>query len=129
MQEKDQQAFEEEFFRSWDGLEKFYTGIIAASGWEWLRPIFGLIAELRERGYDRQLRAGQSLTNFVLSRSLNHGLRPEQAALGIEVLLEGSMCLRYRENPDVDIEMDVDRVEITPEVEDFLNRLLAHPID
>jgi hypothetical protein len=125
----DQQTTEEKFLQSWDAIEKFYARIIASSGWAWLTPIFSLIAKLRERGYDRQFRAGQSLTMFSLSRSLNHGLRNEQPAFGIEILPDGTMHLWYHEPPNENIEMDVDQVEITPEVEEFLARLVAHPID
>jgi hypothetical protein len=125
--ENDNQTIEEEFSRSWDRIEEFFTHL--SNEWGWLIPILGLIAQMRERGYDRQFRAGQSMEIFVLSRALNHGLRPEQAAFRIELQMDDRMHLRYLEHPDVHIEMDVDRVEITPEVEEFLTRLLAHPID
>src|SRR5689334_9497618 len=36
--------------------------------------LYGLIAELRKRGYDRHFRAGQSLHYFILSRSRKYGL-------------------------------------------------------
>jgi hypothetical protein len=127
--ENDQQTIEAAFVDSWNGIEVFYSSLIARSGWEWLRPIFDLIANLREQGYDRQCHAGQSHEILVLSRSRIHGFRLETVLLGIGLQPAGGMHLHYVEPPDVNIEMDVDRVEITPQMEDFLARLVARPID
>jgi hypothetical protein len=130
--ENDWQAIEEAFSLTWDAIEQYYAFMLNHPRWEhiaWMKPLLDLIAELRNRGYDRYLRAGQSVSRLVLSRSLSHGLRDEQPSFGILLQPSGGMQLIYDEYPDVHIEMDVDRVEITPEVEDFLNRLLEHPID
>ena len=59
--DSDQALIEKEFTASWDHIEEFYTKFFTRPGWEWLKPILNLITELRKRGYDKQLRAGQSL--------------------------------------------------------------------
>src|SRR5258708_29642903 len=103
---------------SWDGVEKFY--FVNFFGWgtpkwfellkrdpseaishedstahqarfKWLEPIQDLIAAMRERGYDRQFRAGQSLYMLVLSRSREHGLRADQPGLRFALNAEGWM--------------------------------------
>lgn len=68
---------EGEFIQSWDSIEEFYRQ-------DWCRgfdAVLAMIAEMRRAGYDRVLRAGQSLSSLGLSRSRRHGLRAEQRCL------------------------------------------------
>ena len=128
--EQDQRPIEQQFVESWDEIESFYNDIAFRDGWSELKPIFGLISELRSRGYDRQLRAGQSLVTFILSRSKAHGLRDDQAFLHIHLSVEGhSMIVTYVDPPNPPIEAKFDRVELVPELEQLLQRLLTHPIN
>src|SRR5436190_23924419 len=60
--------------------------------WKWIEPFFretlrkrpgvqhagDLIAQMRAAGFERTLRAGQSLASLTLSRSRRHGLREDQ---------------------------------------------------
>ena len=151
----DQQKIEKVFIASWDYVSKFYIlyyfwddpeweelseidlSVLGTpqnianhhSRWKWLKPIQGLIAEMQKRGYDRQLRAGQSLHTLILSRSRDYDLRAGQATVHINLRKEGGMTVSYWEKPDRSIEITTERVEITPEVEQLLARLLAQPID
>lgn len=128
--DNEQQEIEKEFSYSWDRIEIFYTDFITNyPGWEWLQPIHGLIAELRKQGYDKQLRAGQGLFNFILSRSRKHGLRHGQACLEIHLHSKGGMLVSYFEGLETKIEIEVDRVGLTSEVDQLLLRLLSQPID
>ncbi len=68
---------EGEFIESWDSIEDFYRE-------EWCtfsKPVLAMIHTMRSAGYDRVLRAGQSLSSLGLSRSRRHGLRSNQASL------------------------------------------------
>lgn len=68
---------EGEFIQSWDSIEGFYRQ-------DWCKvsdAVLAMIAEMRRAGYDRVLRAGQSLSSLGLSRSRRHGLRAEQPCL------------------------------------------------
>ena len=59
---------EGEFLLSWDWIERYYQ----SSDWpprHRCEPILALIAEIREAGFDRLLRAGQSLLSLCVSRS------------------------------------------------------------
>jgi hypothetical protein len=149
----DSEDIEREFSESWNRIEQFYNrnypavapeslavidnptkdrGIEIFSYFacrnELIKSIRDLITEMRKRGYDRQFRAGQSLDILVLSRSRNHGLRTGQANLGVMLNLAGGMIVSYHDQ-STDMEINVERVELTPEVEELLARLLAQPID
>jgi hypothetical protein len=93
------------------------------------KPMLNLIAELRRRGYDCILRAGQQLTTLVLSRAKVHGLGGRQGRLDIYMTSKKGMDVRYYEYPDTHIQFEQDRVELTPELEALLERLAAQPID
>ena len=125
----DQDSIEEEFIASWNWIEVFFTKRINNYRMEWLKPMLNLIAELRQHGHDKKLRAGQSLEYLVLSRSREHGLRRGQSMLRFELIAEGGITVYYFEAPDVRIRIEVEHVALTPEIETLLTRLLSHPID
>jgi hypothetical protein len=127
--ENDQSSIEQKFSESWDEIEQFYTTFFDLPDWQYLKPIAGLISDLRSRGYDKQFRAGQALTWFVLSRSQEWGLRSEQPFLRIDLHWEGGMTVLYYAPPNPIIEVNLEAVELTPEWEHLLLRLLSHPID
>ena len=127
--DNDPAAIEQDFIASWDSMEKFFTYHSALTGYEWLKAIFALMAEFRQRGYDRQFRAGQSMDSFILSRSREHGLRDKHAALQMGIIPEGGMWVRYYEYPDTDIQREFERVEVNDQLEQLLARLREHPIN
>jgi len=62
---------EGEFIQSWDYIEEFYRhGCFTFSD-----SVLAMIGAMRRAGYDRLLRAGQSMSCLGLSRSRRHGLR------------------------------------------------------
>jgi hypothetical protein len=70
-------ALERDFIQSWERMEEFF-------GWMLARVprkdrALQFITELRRAGYDRNLRAGQTIDIFIVSRSRHHGLRPDQS--------------------------------------------------
>jgi hypothetical protein len=79
------------FQMSWDLAEHFFED--QAREMEWLRPLCHFLGELRAAGYGTTLRAGQSLVTLGLSRSREHGLRPEQSYLFVQPRPDGQvMC-------------------------------------
>lgn len=124
----EQKELEEAFLRSWDGMEGSFDGMILYSGWGHMKHMLTLIRLLRERGYDRKLRAGQSMTSFILSRSLEHGLREGQPSLIFGVGRKGEMVATLIA-ANVNVTLRMDRVEITSELENLLIPLLAYPLD
>lgn len=110
-----------EFMRSWDAVEEYYSEETS----DYYRPVRQLIRVLREAGYDRKLRAGQSMASFGLSRAVGHGLRDGQLRVWFDI---GAT------------EMDVDAnfgsgnlqrhpVELTEEVRSLLDALAERELD
>jgi hypothetical protein len=87
-------SLQREFIQSWDQVQQFYRSF--DNSW-WMKGIVLLfIAALRRAGYDRKLRAGNSLYSLILSRSRLHGLRAEQPFVAFEFRAV-TMDLRFRE--------------------------------
>jgi hypothetical protein len=126
--DNDQTPIEEVFSKTWDHVESYYERL--SGSYESLKKdrLF-LIGELRGRGFDRQLRAGQKLFNLILSRARLHGLHEGQSWLEFFTDQEdGSTTIRYS-GSDSQSTLKLDHFEFTPELESLLERLLAHPID
>ena len=120
----EQKAIEEEFLRSWERMEIFFS----EDNMPWLTQMLPLIRVLRARGYVRKLRAGQSMITFIVSRSREHGLRTGQPSLAFTITaLKGIRAQLIGDN--VNVVITTDRIEITPEIEELLIPLLAYPID
>ena len=59
--------FERDFIQSWERIEEFFGLMLARVPWK--DRVLQFIAELRQAGYDRKLRAGQTIDIFIVSRS------------------------------------------------------------
>lgn len=113
---------EGEFILSWDNIEAFYreTNIDQKS------PILQLIAQMRERGFDRTLRAGQSLFTLLVSRSRRHGLRPDQPSVSFSFnFIKTAMEVRTPKGEKIGFE----RIEYNDTIDGLLRALEAESID
>jgi hypothetical protein len=127
---------EEEFASSWDKVEEFYyrLSLYVDSRWrqdEWGASMLSLLAKLRKHNFDKKLRAGNTRAVLILSRSRSHGLRASQPFIEFHrdtVGLRG-ISVTYHEGPNTRMRIDLDKVELTAQVNDLLNRLIEHPID
>jgi hypothetical protein len=126
--EDEQKEIEEAFFKSWDEAEHFYNLDLFTLELAWVRNILPLIKILRERGYDRRLGAESSGMRLRLSRSREPMLRSHQPTLDLFILEEGGMSVKFW-CAGAKVELDFDRFEVTPELENLLIPLLAYPID
>ena len=114
---------EREFLASWGGVEAYYSQESRAKR---SASLLKLVAEMRSRGFDKSFRAGQQMTNLIVSRAKENGLRPEQPNINFS----GSEL-------GVDVEINIDgrhRVflpegEFTPEIEQWFRRLEMQPVD
>jgi hypothetical protein len=122
--DNDQSAIEEVFSKSWDRLEQFYKSQDSLA-WPYA-PMLNFIAELRQRGYDRQLLSQGRPSVFMLSPT---GISHHDAKLIIYLKQNTSMILHYHNGADIEIRTEVETAEFAPELEALLQRLLAHPID
>jgi hypothetical protein len=111
-------SIEGEFIRSWDQIEQFFDMVLEPGPWK--DQVLQFISQLRQAGYDRKLRAGQSLFKLVVSRSRCHGLRPDQP----------SVCFWLHDGViDMQETNHLTESTLSPLVEAALARLLTHPID
>lgn len=121
----DLEEIQEYFKQRWLRTEKFYTPTFSDD--QWKIPIVTLLQDLRERGYYKQLHAGQSLYDLILSRSKVHNLRGGKPNIRFIFSQDGKMKVTYN-NIDEKIVFEEDKVEITPQLEEVLNKLLQQPI-
>ncbi len=78
-----------DFIQSWERMEEFFGWMLARVPWK--DRVLQFIAELRQAGYDRKLRAGQTIDIFIVSRSRHHGLRPDQSRVAFYFIRTGWM--------------------------------------
>ena len=75
------------FAKSWVETESRYNDLIDKyEGFERLKPILHFILTLKNKGEDKYFRLGTSMHTLIISRSVNHGLRPDQKHLKIEAV-------------------------------------------
>lgn len=114
---------EGEFVQSWNSIEEFYQSDYFNT--ETSNSALYMIQEMRQAGYDRLLRAGQSLSFLGLSRSRRHGLRREQPCLwftfgGSEMDVTTNFGMQgLAKHP----------VELTESVKNLLDTLVEHEVD
>jgi hypothetical protein len=111
-------GIEGEFLESWDGIERHFAHEYGPGP-----RVLALIAAIRAAGYDRKLRAGQSMYTLIVSRSRRHGLRRGQPSVAFEFEGEGMQVYVGEQR------LSLSRVELDPRVEAILRDLAAQPID
>ena len=128
MSEEHSRPVEAEFSTSWDRVEEFYHRLFIDPRWggEWASSMLDLIAELRKRNYDRKFRAELSRAVLILSRSREHVLRSKQPFIEFHRDVPGStgMSVTYHEGSETKVSIEIDKIELKPEVETLLKRLL-----
>ncbi|NRF37631.1 hypothetical protein [Pedobacter foliorum] len=74
-----------QFAASLTETERYFKDLITNySGFERLKPISQFILDLKEKGEDSCFRFGTSIHLLLISRSVQHGLRPDQKYIVIE---------------------------------------------
>ena len=112
---------EGEFIQSWDRMEEFFD----SKYFRLKRRVLPFLAELRRAGYERKLRAGQSMWLFGVSRSRRHGLRPEQPCVFFE-FREDTMQVVSNLAEETSF---TSAIAMSRQVEEVLARLAGYPID
>ena len=122
--EDKQREIESDFMLSWDQMEIFFGD----DDMPWMTQMLSFIRALRARGYDRKLRAGQSMITLIVSRSREYGLRASQPSLAFTITAQRGIRAQLT-GEHVSVIATADRIEITPDIENLLIPLLAYPID
>jgi hypothetical protein len=121
---EDGRGIEGEFILSWDSIERFYGEMVIIPQ---SPEILEMITQMRERGYDRTLRAGQSMYTFIVSKSRRHGLRTDQPRIIFD-FQDNGMDVIYLEI-DREEKLSCPKIEYTPQIDDLMKRLEAENID
>lgn len=130
---------EGEFLQSWNSIENFYQNNRTFLGSELTDLMIEFIHSLQKAGYDRYLRAGQSLYYLNLSRSQNPG------SLGCSHIsfwgdyyqdqVEGekreiqSLRVDYSIDCAVSQQFEEDQISLTPRIRQILNQLVEQPLN
>ena len=123
-----QSSIESDFIKSWEDIEIFYVDLLSYSGWDRVKPVQDFIKYLRALGYDKLLRAGQSIHILMLSRSKNFGLRDNQHRIGIEATYSNKFRVSYIGETKFK-EFETENLIDNKDLQEVLNLLLEQPVD
>ncbi len=120
------QGVKGEFIKSWNSIERFYREL----SYEWhpfKEDALKLIQEMRNACLDEELRAGQSLFFFILSRARRHGLEDNHTYLQVTFLGHNQMKINSNlDNKDKDV---VYEVKYEGYIEEIVKELLKEKIE
>lgn len=109
---------EGEFLQSWDQIEEIYRD----PRYSMPAEILPFIAEMREQGFDRKLRIGQSMWTMILSRARLNGLKPEEPAVAFN-FIDGRIQASCRVSENDLQTTEVSGIKLHPEIEGLLRWL------
>jgi hypothetical protein len=116
---------EGEFIQSWDWMAKFYEDMdrpFATQAMEFM-------GEMRAKGYNKTLRAGQSMWSLILSRSRRHGLREESPCIHFWFHENGMDVFHCFNDAKNQSKVVFNEIRLFPEIDGWLQQLQARPID
>jgi hypothetical protein len=113
---------EGEFIDSWNFIERFYADL----NFSFTPKVLELITAMRKEGYDKLLRAGQSLSTLILSRARRHGLRNDQPSVTFQFRDAGMII---HDNTSNNKSLILPQIKLTSEVDSILKNLSAMNID
>lgn len=113
------------FAESWASAEMLYITIKHT----YVENILKLMNALRSRGYDKNMRAGTSLYTFILSRSLEHGLKEGQAYVAFSFdQIGGTLIVRNGRHSGRFKEFRFDSIAFNETIDLLLQELNAAPL-
>ena len=115
-----------EFIQSWNFIERFF---LSQKNLESAQA-YGLVVKMREAGYDKTLRAGQSLMTLILSRSRRHGLQKGQSHIYFDFhnnIINVRCSFSGEEVQEFKFPYYASK-ELSPELINILDTLVAYPI-
>lgn len=123
-------TLEAELAVSWDMMVRFYERALADTGWEYLAPLRDVVVGLRTAGYDRELRAGQSMHTFIVSRSRVHGMQDDHAWVALSADGRRQILKVSARLPSGTVAFDaaLDGT-VDPRLAELLDTLCAEPIN
>lgn len=115
-----------EFAESWNTVERFYSEMNDGDCEAMLR----FVRQVRSHGYERKLRAGTSLFDFVVSRCRRPSRRDAKPSIEFSPRADNFMTVMFsRRYLDSSDRLDQQPIEYSPAVELWLEELCQIPID
>lgn len=111
-----------EFIESWNSIERFYKRLNKKS----TAKILNLIKELRVKGLEEELRAGQSLYTLILSRSRRHGLKQGQNFIALKFRIDKDEMIIADKD---DNQLLMGKIQYSKELKDLLKELAKEDIN
>lgn len=101
------------FTNSWNETITFYNNLFTNyPGFERLHPIKPFLETLRKNGDDKFFRLGTSIHRLIISRSVEHGLRPDQKFIVIDAY-DNKFEVTFRDGYTVYKQYKVDTLDDT----------------
>ncbi len=119
-------VIEEQFILSWDEIEQFYKKFMIVNI-PHRDDILKMITQIRQKGFDRTLRAWTSHTDLWLFRSRHPDRMISQSVLVFRFLPDGLEVLTNY-GSETKLSISFPRVEYTPQIEGLLKELEAQDI-
>lgn len=106
---------------SWNSIERFYSEVHSFNQ----RPeVLRLIAQMRKRGFDKTLRAGQSMYTFIVSRARHHGWLKSYIAFDF---FENKMDIQVKFTDER--KFSLPKIEFSEQTNDLLKELEALSVE
>jgi hypothetical protein len=119
-----------EFIQSWKHTKQTFQFHCLHSDSLEAAQASGLLTKMCEAGYDKTLRAGQSMMTLILSRSRRHGLQKGQPCIYFDFHSnEINVCCRFPSEDVQELKLPYySSMELLPELINVLDKLAAFPI-
>jgi len=114
-------CIEDQFVASWINIEEFYSRYCRDKP-----EILDMIAEMKNRGYQKKLRAGQSMHTLIVSRARKNGLRYGQNSIAFWFYNVHSTMEIHVNNDEI---FSFNKIELTNEIDKLLTDLAENPIN
>ena len=86
------------FYTSWAETKTRFDDLITKyKGWERLIPVREFIDDLEQAGGKELFRLGTSIHMLIISRSVDHGLRPDQKFIKIDAIKSNDFEVTMRD--------------------------------
>jgi len=119
------QPIEGEFIKSWQDIGKFYDEF----QFPFIPKVKNFLIQMISAGFNRTLRAGQSVTILILSRARRHGLNDHHSRIAFHFSDDGMKIDFSSKRGEAESSIHVPEIALTPEILILLRNLESEPIN
>ena len=117
------------FLESWNEMEIYFQDLSTVDDYKFTKPVVQIIAYLRSKNHDKDLRAGKSMWILFLSRSKHWGLRDDQHSIGIEPTQNNTFNVFYSDGENILSRFETSELKDNKQFEAMLDELIKQPIN